>query len=108
MWKELLKIAPDLIPVIIQTVIDVEKVVAGIKRGEIRKSRVMSIIGNILDTKDYFVGRTPDGQLQFLNLVSMFIDTIVSTFNYTGLFGSSEKLDFTPIPVRKEGLDEGD
>ncbi len=108
MWKELLKIAPDLIPVIIQTVIDVEKVVAGIKRGEIRKSRVMSIIGNILDTKDYFVGRTPDGQLQFLNLVSMFIDTIVSTFNYTGLFGSSDKLDFTPIPVRKEGLDEGD
>ncbi len=108
MWKELLKIAPDLIPVIIQTVIDVEKVVSGIKRGEIRKSRVMSIIGNILDTKDYFVGRTPDGQLQFLNLVSMFIDTIVSTFNYTGLFGSSVKLDFTPIPVRKEGLDEGD
>lgn len=108
MWKELLKVAPDLIPIIIQTVIDVEKVVSGIKRGEIRKSRVMSIIGNILDTKDYFVGRAPDGQLQFLNLVSMFIDTIVSTFNYTGLFGSSDKLDFTPIPVRKEGLDEGD
>lgn len=107
MWKELLKIAPDLIPIIIQTVIDVEKVVTGIKRGEIRKSRVMSIVGNILDTKDYFVGRTPDGQLQFLNLVSMFIDTIVSTFNYTGLFGSSDKLDFTPIPVRKEGQDEG-
>ena len=108
MWKELLKIAPDLIPIIIQTVIDVEKVVSGIKRGEIRKSRVMSIIGNILDTKDYFVGRTPDGQLQFLNLVSMFIDTIVSTFNYTGLFGTGDKLDFTPIPVRKEGSDEGD
>ena len=107
MWKELLKIAPDLIPIIIQTVIDVEKVVTGIKRGEIRKSRVMSIVGNILDTKDYFVGRTPEGQLQFLNLVSMFIDTIVSTFNYTGLFGSNDKLDFTPIPVRKEGQDEG-
>ncbi|GEM_PF-1761733 len=108
MWKELLKLAPDLIPIIIQTVIDVEKVVTGLKRGEIRKSRVMSIIGNILDTKDYFVGRTPDGQLQFLNLVSMFIDTIVSTFNYTGLFGTGDKLDFTPIPVRKEGTDEGD
>ncbi len=107
MWKELLRIAPDLIPIIIQTVFDVEKVVTGIKRGEIRKSRVMSIVGNILDTKDYFLGRTPEGQLQFLNLVSMFIDTIVSTFNYTGLFGSSDKLDFTPIPVRKEGPDEG-
>ncbi len=107
MWKELLKIAPDLIPIIIQTVIDVEKVVTGLKRGEIRKSRVMSIIGNILDTKDYFLGRTPEGQLQFLNLVSMFIDTIVSTFNYTGLFGTNDKLDFTPIPVRKEGQDEG-
>jgi hypothetical protein len=108
MWKELLKIAPDLIPIIIQTVIDVEKVVTGLKRGEVRKSRVMSIVGNILDTKDYFIGRTPEGQLQFLNLVSMFIDTIVSTFNYTGLFGSSEKLDFTQIPVNKEGQNEGD
>lgn len=107
MWKELLRIAPDLIPLIIQTVMDVESVLTGIKRGEVRKSRVMSIIGNILDTKDYFLGRTPEGQLQFLNLVSMFIDTIVSTFNYTGLFGTNDKLDFTPIPVRKEGQDEG-
>lgn len=106
MWKELLKIAPDLIPIIIQTVIDVEKVLTGIKRGEIRKSRVMSIIGNILDTKDYFLGRTPEGQLQFLNLVSMFVDTIVSTFNYTRLFGTSDRLNFTPIPVRGEGSDE--
>ncbi len=107
MWKELLKITPDLIPIIIQTVIDVEKVVTGLKRGEIRKSRVMNIIGNILDTKDYFVGRNPEGQLQFLNLVSMFIDTIVSTFNYAGIFGTSDKLDFTPIPVRKEARNEG-
>jgi len=106
MWKELLKIAPDLIPIIIQTVIDVEKVVTGLKRGEVRKSRVMSIVGNILDTKDYFLGRTPEGQLQFLNLISMFVDTIVSTFNYTGLFGTSDKLDFTPIPVGKEGSDD--
>jgi hypothetical protein len=106
MWKELFKIAPELIPIIIQTVIDVEKVVTGIKRGEIRKSRVMSIIGNILDTKDYFLGRDPEGQLQFLNLVSMFVDTVVATFNYTGLFGTSERLDFTPVPVTEEGNDE--
>jgi len=66
----------------------------------------MSIVGNILDTKDYFLGRTPEWQLQFLNLVSMFVDTIVSTFNYTGLFGSSDKLDFTPIPLSEEGNDE--
>ena len=108
MWKELLRIAPDLIPLIIQTVMDVERVLTGIKRGEVRKSRVMSIIGNILDTKDYFLGRTPDGQLQLLNLVSMFVDTLVAAFNYTGVFKTSERLDFTPMPMKGEGSDEED
>ncbi len=102
MWKELFKIAPDLIPIIIQTVMDLEQVVTGIKRGEIRKSRVMNIISNILDTKDYFLNRDSGGQLEILNLVSMFVDVLVSTFNYTGLFKSTESLDFTPIPVNKE------
>jgi len=106
MWKELFKIAPDLIPIIIQTVMDLEQVVTGIKRGEIRKSRVMSIISNLLDTKDYFLKRAPDGQMEILNLVSMFVDVIVSTFNYTGLFKTTLKLDFTPIPISTE--DEND
>ena len=108
MWKELLRIAPDLIPLIIQTVMDVERVLTGIKRGEVRKSRVMSIIGNILDTKDYFLGRAPDGQMQLLNLVSMFVDTLVAAFNYTGVFKTSERLDFTPVPMKGEGSDEED
>lgn len=107
MWKELFKIAPELIPVIIQTVMDLEQVVRGVKRGEIRKSRVMNIISNILDTKDYFLKRDSDGQMEILNLVSMFVDVIVSTFNYTGLFASSEKLDFTPIPLEQGGDNEG-
>ena len=107
MWKELFKIAPELIPVIIQTVMDLEQVVTGIKRGEIRKSRVMNIISNILDTKDYFLKRDPDGQMEILNLVSIFVDVIVSTFNYTGLFGSSEKLDFTQVPIAEGDNNEG-
>jgi len=106
MWKELFKIAPELIPIIIQTVMDLEQVVTGIKRGEIRKSRVMNIISNILDTKDYFLKRDPDAQMEILNLVSMFVDVIVSTFNYTGLFKQTERLDFTPIPVAQGGNDE--
>ena len=106
MWKELFKIAPELIPLIIQTVMDIEKVISGVKNGEIKKSRVMSIIRSILDTKDYFLGRDSDGQNQILNLVSMFVDTIVSTFNYVGVFGTSEKLDFTPIPVGQGDEDE--
>ncbi|GJM14964.1 MAG: hypothetical protein DHS20C13_02910 [Thermodesulfobacteriota bacterium] len=107
MWKELFRIAPELIPIIIQTVMDLEQVVTGIKRGEIRKSRVMNIISNILDTKDYFLKQDSDGQMEILNLVSMFVDVIVSTFNYTGLFASSEKLDFTPIPVEQGASNEG-
>jgi len=104
MWKELFKIAPDLMPIIIQTVMDLEQVVTGIKRGEIRKSRVMNIISSILDTKDYFLKRDPDGQMEILNLVSMFVDVLVSTFNFTGLFKSTERLDFTPVPVKNEIL----
>ena len=37
MWKDLFKIAPELIPVIIQTVMDLEQVVSGIKNGEVKK-----------------------------------------------------------------------
>jgi hypothetical protein len=99
MWKELFKIAPELIPVIIQTVMDIEQVVSGIKNGEIKKSRVMNILRAILETKDYFLGRDTDGQNQILNLVSMFVDVIVSTFNHAGLFKTTEKLDFTPVPL---------
>ena len=107
MWKELLRIAPGLIPLIVQAVMDVEKVIAGVKKGELKKSRVMSIIGSILETKDYFLDRDRDGQMQILNLASMFIDVLVSTFNYTGLFVASEKLDFTPVPMdsRSDGAD---
>jgi hypothetical protein len=107
MWKELLKIAPELIPLIIQTVLDVENVVSGIRNGEIKKSRVMSIIGSVLETKDYFLGRDSDGKNLVLNLVSMFIDVTVSTFNYTGLFASKDTLDFSPIPITEEVQDEG-
>ena len=106
MWKELLKVAPELIPLIIQTVLDVENVVSAARSGEIKKSRVMSIIGNVLDTKDYFLGRDSDGKNQVLNLVSMFIDVTVSTFNYTGLFASKDELDFSPVAVSEEGNDE--
>lgn len=106
MWKELLKIAPDLIPLIIQTVLDVENVVTGFKQGQVKKSRVMGIISGVLDTKDYFLGRDSAGKNQILNLVSMFIDVTVSTFNYTGLFASKETLDFTPVPVSGEVKDE--
>lgn len=106
MWKELFRIAPELIPIIIQTVMDLEQVVTGLKRGEIKKSRVMNVISNILDTKDYFLKRDPDGQMEILNLVSMFVDVIVTTFNYTGIFKSTERLDFTPIPVVKGGNNE--
>ena len=102
MWKELFKIAPELIPVIIQTVMDLEQVVTGAKKGEIKKSKVMNVIKSILDTKDYFLGKDSDGQNLILNLVDGFVDSIVSTFNYTGLFKSSEKLDFTPIPLNQE------
>lgn len=108
MWKELLRIAPDLIPVIIQTILDVEMVISGVRHGDLKKSRVMSIIGSILDTKDYFLNRDSDGRQQVMNLVSMFIDVTVSTFNYTGLFASKDTLDFSPIPIDQEGNDEGD
>ena len=107
MWKELLKIAPDLIPLIIQTVMDVENVVSGAGNGQIKKSRVMRIISNVLDTKDYVLGRDSDGKNQVLNLVSMFIDVTVSTFNYTGLFSSKDTLDFSPVPVAEEAENEG-
>lgn len=102
MWKELMKIAPDLVPIIIQTVLDVEKVLSGIRRGEVRKARVMSVIGNILDTKDYFLARSPDGQMHLLNLVSIFIDYLVCTFNHMGVFVTHTKECESPSPEAQD------
>ena len=46
--------------------------------------------------------------MQLLNLVSMFVDTLVAAFNYTGVFKKSERLDFTPVPVKGEESNEED
>ena len=99
MWLSLLTLAPGLIPIIIDTIINVESVVSGVLKGEIKKEKVLSVIKAILDTKDYFTNTNPEYQNMILNLTGEAIDLIVSAFNFLGLFKTSKKLDFTP----KEG-----
>ncbi len=108
MLKELLRLAPDLIPIIVTTVLDVESVVTGVKMGSIKKNKVLQIIQNVLTTKSYFTDNDTDGQNMIVNLVSQFIDALVSAMNLLGVFSTSEKLDFTPIPITPDTEEDGD
>ena len=99
MWLSLLTLAPGLIPIIIDTIINVESVVSGVLKGEIKKEKVLAVVKSILDTKDYFTNNNPEYQNMILNLTDEAIDLIVSAFNFLGLFKTSKKLDFT----KKEG-----
>ena len=96
MWLSLLTLAPGLIPIIIDTIINVESVVSGVLKGEIKKEKVLAVVRAILDTKDYFTKANSDYQNMILTLTSEAIDIIVSAFNFLGLFKTSKKLDFTP------------
>ncbi len=96
-FSKLLDLAPDLIPVIVQTVIDAERVITGIGQGDIKKGRVMSILKNILETKSYFTDAGSDIQDQILNVAGNAIDLLVMALNMLGAFSTSKKIDFTPV-----------
>ena len=96
MWVTLLTIAPGLIPIIIEAIINVESVVSGVLSGTIKKEKVMAVVKAILDTRDYFTKGDSAYQDMILNFTSEAIDFIVSAFNVLGLFKTSKKLDFTP------------
>lgn len=95
-WSLLLALAPDLIPLIVGLVINIESTIRGALAGEIKKSKVMDAIKAILQTKDYFVNSDSAEQSEIYALVDQAIDFIVSAFNYLGLFKTSKKLDFSP------------
>lgn len=97
-FSKLLKLAPDLLPLLIATIFDIEKTISGIGKGAIKKAAVLDAITNILKAKDYFTNSGADVQGQILNLVEQAIDFIVMAFNFLGIFSTTQKVDFTPVP----------
>ncbi len=95
-WGLLLAIAPELVPLIVSTIINVESAVKGILKGEVKKQKVMEVIKAILQTKDYFIEGDSAKQSQIYTVVSEAIDFFVTAFNYLGLFKTSKKVDFSP------------
>lgn len=95
-WGLLLALAPDLIPLIVKAVLDVEVTVRGVLKGEIKKSRVMDIVRAVLQTKDYFLNGDDVQQAQLYAVIDEAVDFFVMSFNYLGLFKTSKKVDFSP------------
>ena len=105
-WSLLLALAPDLVPLIVKAILDVENVVSGTLKGEIKKSKVLEVIKAVLQTKDYFVGSDSAKQSQIFTLVDQAIDFFVSVFNYLGIFKTSKKVSFQPVPPSEENPSE--
>ena len=101
-WSLLLALAPDLVPIIVETIMNVERVWKEAGKGSVKKSRVLEVIEAILETRDYFVEGDVAKKSQIYSLVSEAIDFFVSAFNYLGIFKRGEKVDFSP----KENVDE--
>lgn len=101
-WSLLLALAPDLVPLIVKAILDVEQTIRGIGRGLVKKEKVMDIIRAVMQTKDYFVGSDSAKQLEIFTLVEQAIDFLVSAFNYLGLFKTSKKVSFQPKPAFEE------
>ena len=95
-WGLLLTLAPDIVPLIVSTIMSVEKLVKGFGQGVIKKEKVMDVIKAVLQTKDYFDGSDSSKVSQLYGLVSQAIDFFVAAFNYLGLFKSGKTADFTP------------
>lgn len=98
-WSLLLALAPDLVPIIVSTIMNVEAVWKEAGKGKVKKNRVMEVIEAVLETRDYFIGGDQAKKSQIYSLVDESIDFFVSAFNYLGLFKTGEKADFSP----KEG-----
>lgn len=94
--KELLALAPDVLPEIIKAIFDVEKIYSGLKQGEIKKEAVMNLVEAFLETKDYFFKADSKLKVRILGLADASIDYLVSIFNITGVFEKEELMDFTP------------
>lgn len=96
MWTQLLLLAPDLIPILVNTVVNIEQAISGALQGEVKKDKVMAVIKAVLQTRDYFIKSDSAGQAMIITLVDQGIDFMVSFFNYTGIFKSSKKVSFAP------------
>lgn len=95
-WSLLLALAPDLVPLIVSTIMNVEETVKGLLQGDVKKQKVMDVIKAVLQTKDFFMKSNDAETAQIYNLVSDAIDFFVKAFNYLGLFKTSKKVDFSP------------
>mgnify|MGYP001563343846 CR=1 FL=1 len=95
-WGLMLTLVPDIIPLMVSTIMSVEKLIKGFGQGSVKKEKVMDVIKAVLQTKDYFDGMDSAQTTQIYALVSQAIDFFVGSFNYLGLFKSGKKVDFTP------------
>lgn len=101
-WRVLLALAPDIVPLIVSTIMNVEQAIKGVLSGEIKKDKVMAVIKAFLQTKDFFTGKDDSETAKIYTLVSEAIDFFVMTFNYVGLFKTTKKLDFSKISPKGE------
>lgn len=95
-WSLLLALAPDLVPIIVSTILNIEAVFKEGGKGSVKKSRVLEVIEAVLETRDYFVEGDLSKKSQIYSLVSEAIDFFVSAFNYLGIFKRGEKVSFSP------------
>ena len=96
--RGLIKLAPDILPLIISAIGDAETLFKGRGLGTAKKEAVMKVIRAAFDVKDYFMDAGAERKDEILELADGAVDLLVKAFNFVGLFDEEDKIDFTPKP----------
>jgi hypothetical protein len=92
MWMTLLSLAP----IIVEIVIKVEQLVAGAKKGQIKKQVALSILESTIDAADRVRPGAGDMKEQILLSADKLIDGTVYALNAAGVLGERVKIDVAP------------
>lgn len=92
MWMTLL----TLTPIIIEIVMKVEQLIAGAKKGQVKKQIVLSILENSLDAADKIKPGAGDMKEQIILAADKLIDGAVYALNTAGVLNEKVKIDVTP------------
>lgn len=92
MWMTLLSLAP----IVIDIVMKVEQLVAGAKKGQVKKQVALSILESTIDAADKVKPGAGDVKEQILLSADKLIDGTVYALNAAGVLNEKVKIDLSP------------
>lgn len=95
-WVTIITLILQIVPKILDAVLYAEKLFKETKQGVIKKSYVMRIVEDAIDSGELVHPIISAYRQPFLEAVSQFVDAIVSMMNATGVFSKKISVDITP------------